>query len=102
MENKVLYICDRKKCETCREDCTHTQDIRHAKNFEKISPGVFRENKTGLYVFRATMHMKERDLQHIAENIVKQMKTGVVLVPSYIAVEHIPENSAVKIESEDD
>lgn len=46
--------------------------------------------------------MKERDLQHIAENIVKQMKTGTVLVPSYIAVEHIPENSAVKIESEDD
>lgn len=30
----VMYLCDRRKCTICREDCTHTEDVRHAKNFE--------------------------------------------------------------------
>ena len=30
----ISYICDRKKCEVCNEDCHHTLDINHAANFK--------------------------------------------------------------------
>lgn len=30
----VLYICDRRKCTDCHEECRHTKDWRHAKHFE--------------------------------------------------------------------
>lgn len=29
----VLYICDKRACNSCNEPCEHTTDIRHAKNF---------------------------------------------------------------------
>lgn len=32
-----FYICNRKPCEVCQSDCHHTDDIRHAKNFEQVS-----------------------------------------------------------------
>lgn len=31
----ILYLCDRKACENCHEECKHTSDIRHAVNFEQ-------------------------------------------------------------------
>lgn len=31
----ILYLCDRKACENCHEECKHTSDIRHAINFEQ-------------------------------------------------------------------
>ena len=30
----VLYLCNRKKCENCSDECIHTKDVRYAKNFE--------------------------------------------------------------------
>lgn len=43
----VAYLCDREKCgEKCSAEegiCKHTFDIRHAKNFKKISDDVFVE-----------------------------------------------------------
>lgn len=35
-EIRILYICDRRKCDNCREECLHCSDVEHAKNFEKI------------------------------------------------------------------
>ena len=32
----VLYLCDRRACETCRPTCFHTSDIRHAKHFALV------------------------------------------------------------------
>lgn len=29
----VFYLCDRKACNNCHEECKHTSDIRHAVNF---------------------------------------------------------------------
>lgn len=26
----ILYLCDRKACENCHEECRHTPDIKHA------------------------------------------------------------------------
>lgn len=34
-----LYICDRRKCNSCNPKCTHTDDLRHAKNFAVASEG---------------------------------------------------------------
>ena len=33
--SKILYLCDRRKCENCKPPCAHTTDISHAVNFEK-------------------------------------------------------------------
>ena len=33
--DKVLYLCDGGQCETCSNECNHTTDIDHAKNFNK-------------------------------------------------------------------
>ena len=32
----VLYLCDRRACETCHSNCEHTNDISHAVNFELV------------------------------------------------------------------
>lgn len=40
-DKKVLYLCDGGQCEICSNECNHTTDIDHAKNFNK---------KFGLYV----------------------------------------------------
>ena len=32
----VLYICNRKKCPNCSDECKHTKDVRYAKNFELV------------------------------------------------------------------
>lgn len=101
MENKVMYICDRKKCEVCHEYCGYTSDIRHAENFKQTSPGVFKENKTSRYVFKCSMHMREKDLQRTRESIIKQIEDGVVVLPPWMDVVYIPENSNVKFESDD-
>ena len=44
----VIYICDEEACEECQIDgdgryCYHTSDIRHATNFEEVSPGCWAE-----------------------------------------------------------
>lgn len=37
----VIYACDRRACHCgCNSACSHTSDIRHAKNFKMIG-GVF-------------------------------------------------------------
>ena len=33
MEERVFYLCDRRACEKCGPECSHTTDIRHAANF---------------------------------------------------------------------
>lgn len=45
-DGTILYICDRKRCINCNEDCKHTTDVKHAINpiFEKSR---FRKNENG-------------------------------------------------------
>lgn len=34
---EVVYLCDGKRCKECNsQDCSHTCDIHHAKNFRHI------------------------------------------------------------------
>ena len=39
----VIYLCDRTKCENCRDFCRHTADIAHAVNFKKIGGLLYEE-----------------------------------------------------------
>lgn len=34
---KILYLCDRRRCDNCSEECRLTSDIRHAENFIKYN-----------------------------------------------------------------
>lgn len=43
---RVLYICDREKCDKCFSNCDHTTDINHAANFKKID-GIYIEQESG-------------------------------------------------------
>lgn len=56
----ILYVCDRRACENCDDDCVYTADITHAKNFELIGD-IFAE-KT----------VKETD-----ESVVKDLLYGL-------------------------
>lgn len=53
-EIQVLYICDRKKCENCYENCKHTTDIKHAKNFEVTEVNRF-DGTSKVYVVENDM-----------------------------------------------
>lgn len=42
--NRVLYICDRKRCNPCNNElCRHTTDIDHAVTFQKDKEGNYWE-----------------------------------------------------------
>ena len=45
---EILYICDRKKCEDCFEECRHTSDKDHAVNPE-FDRRRFKEDESGNY-----------------------------------------------------
>ena len=45
---KVLYLCDRRACDHCGSShCSHTEDIRHAANFQIDGLGNFLETPLG-------------------------------------------------------
>lgn len=37
MSQLVFYLCDRKACENCSDECMYTSDVSHAINFNKIN-----------------------------------------------------------------
>ena len=42
----IAYLCDGTRCRNCdpeRNECHHTFDIRHTKNFKKIAPNYYEE-----------------------------------------------------------
>lgn len=46
---KILYLCDRTRCDCCYEgySCSHTTDIKRAKNFKEVYNGLYVENESG-------------------------------------------------------
>lgn len=44
MAMTIYYLCDRRACEKCNSDCTHTSEIRHAKNFRVVDDAIFELN----------------------------------------------------------
>lgn len=44
--DKIAYLCDRHACPNCHpETCSHTTDIRHAKNFVLLGDDRYMEEK---------------------------------------------------------
>ena len=46
MSKVIAYLCDRTRCRNCdpeHNECCHTFDICHAKNFKKIAPNYYEE-----------------------------------------------------------
>lgn len=42
----IAYLCDRMACDNCHpETCSHTTDIRHAKNFVLVGDDRYMEEK---------------------------------------------------------
>ena len=39
----MLFVCDRRACETCTPECSYTFDARHAKHFEVDPDGCMIE-----------------------------------------------------------
>lgn len=44
---RILYLCDRTRCDCCYEgySCSHTTDIKHAKNFKEVYESLYVENE---------------------------------------------------------
>ena len=38
---KILFLCDRKACEDCHEECRHTSDIEHAEHRYDLHGRIF-------------------------------------------------------------
>lgn len=34
MDNKIMYLCNKKRCIEYRGECKHTSDVQYAKNFK--------------------------------------------------------------------
>lgn len=43
----VFYLCDRRACRNCSpiSECSHTSNIEHAVNFERIGDSYFEEKE---------------------------------------------------------
>lgn len=49
-EKKILYACDKRACENCREElCRHTSNINHAKHFKNIGGTVCEIDRAELF-----------------------------------------------------
>ena len=51
--DKVLYICNREKCEHCTASegmCQHTSDVKYAANFVKVDDDVYMETEVARLV----------------------------------------------------
>lgn len=51
--SQVFYLCNRKKCPNCHEECRHTSDLRFAKyqtdhrRFEEVADKMIFEQEPG-------------------------------------------------------
>ena len=61
-----LYICDRRKCETCHNVCYLTSDIDHAVMFYK--------NERGDYIERLTIPKAIHKDEQLTELLIKELQ----------------------------
>lgn len=66
MDNKlkVAYVCDRKACEKCSDECSHTHDLEHALHKNDLQGRIFRciNDSNGVIGF-FEMEKPERELE---------------------------------------
>ena len=59
---KIFYLCDRRACEKCHDECEHTNDIRHAVSFELTPNGNMYEREPEVVLISETSG--KDDTQH--------------------------------------
>ncbi len=90
MEKDILYLCDQRTCEKCNstrdgDQCKHTVDISHAKNFVVDADGNYWEKESKpLLVFKADRLLKREVIDRIRNDIKRQIDEGLVLVDGSI------------------
>ncbi len=63
---KALYLCDREQCEKCRDDCEHTTDINHSKNFKRIAD-MYVEQESGGDVFITNNYFGKQEIEEASK-----------------------------------
>ena len=62
----IFYICDRRKCERCYDECYLTRDIDHAVMFYK--------NERGDYIERLTVPKAIHKDEQLTELLIKELQ----------------------------
>lgn len=83
----VLYLCDRKACDECNPECHHTQDINHAKNYQKAELDTYFETPR---LPLNLVNLKPFAQQKVLNELVEQLTTGIVILPEYIECVYSP------------
>lgn len=60
------------------------------------------KSQKGMLIVKMNCFCKEEEMNKLRENIVNQMRTGVVVLPNACTAEYIPADVVVKIEGEED
>lgn len=75
-KTEVFYLCDRRKCENCSSDCTHTSDIRHAVNF-RMNGEVFEEYESAdslSSILEELLNMAKRKGERKCKSLKNELK----------------------------
>lgn len=60
----AFFICDRKKCDPCNPQCTHTKDISHAVNVEgKFRKVVDKNDKTKVSMWQTALPGNSKEIK---------------------------------------
>lgn len=81
--NKIMYYCDRKKCETCNPQCLYTTDIMHARFFDHVETGSVVDGD--FEVHHKYQHWENRIPE---DNLVDTFNTAIELALNYAADYH--------------
>lgn len=74
--NRVLYICDRKRCNPCNNGmCGHTTDINHAAFFRKTEYGGYQECVR--VMSEEGEEMISKDITHIKNKLEDRKRRAV-------------------------
>jgi hypothetical protein len=77
LDNEILYLCDRKKCNPCHKECKHTTNIAQCMGFEqRIDDSYWERSKEDLIsdvTFLRTRLIEERGEDHILTCAIEEM-----------------------------
>lgn len=57
----VMFLCDRRACDKCFNECQHTSEIKHAENFQLSIGGKFFVEKNAQKKTKADLRQQEED-----------------------------------------
>jgi hypothetical protein len=64
--SNIYYICDRRKCDNCHDECHLTKDINHAV--------MFRKDIQGNYIERITIPEAVHTEEQLTKLLIEELK----------------------------